>query len=733
VSMVDAIPGLINTIKMIQSISQYYNTSEKISSLFVKVTNQMITACKSYIANNDTTTIWNQPQERVMEKLQAAIRLKQEYQNCFRKIKENLEQNPAERQFDFSEIYIFGKFETFHRRLIKIIDIFNTMKTYSVLQESKIEGLEGMITKYESIVDNIKSKHYNFLDQRKTDFDQDYEEFCREINDLHDQLRIFMDITLENILNTQRALSMLQKFERLQIPNLGIDEKYQKIFQNYGHDIETVCKIYSRHKQDPPLARNLPPIAGKILWARHLFHRIQEPMETFQRRPAVLQTPDGKRIIRSYNKVAKVLMKFEVIYHKEWLQQIELIKRGLQATLLVKAPETGELFVNFDPQILTLIRETDCMAHMCLEIPPFASIIQHQRDWYKKIVNNLHVMLAEYKRIKLKIQHPIEQLMVPQLANIDDAIKPGLMLLTWTSLNIEKYINTVFYKLAGLELLLDRVNDLVEFRIDAVLQEMNRVPLCKLPEEEPLSCEEFLQKTKELCVKGSQSLHLKSSLVEAAANDLIDMLLDTEVQISKEDERSLVPSGEKKLKNTATEEERRSKSLNFSQNSSEIWADLSPTAKRKRMDLEKLEEEANELLSYFNNRNIDALLKVIRNTLETLRKRIHTSSTINFLENQSASKQKKGACPMIRTSINLSIPNIIMTPSLDEVQQMLNKAVNSIVKVMKGVGQWSKERRSKKKMLERKVAVLRCESRDSDSDDGMKETGKKHIHGNDKL
>jgi len=35
--MVDAIPGLINAIKMIQSISQYYNTSEKISSLFVKV------------------------------------------------------------------------------------------------------------------------------------------------------------------------------------------------------------------------------------------------------------------------------------------------------------------------------------------------------------------------------------------------------------------------------------------------------------------------------------------------------------------------------------------------------------------------------------------------------------------------------------------------------------------------------------------------------------------------
>lgn len=49
------------------------------------------------------------------------------------------------------------------------------------------------------------------------------------------------------------------------------------------------------------------------------------------------------------------------------------------------------------------------------------------------------------------------------------------------------------------------------------------------------------------------------------------------------------------------------------------------------MDLELLEEEADELLSYFNHCNIDALLKVTRNALETIRKRIHASSVINFL------------------------------------------------------------------------------------------------------
>lgn len=43
---------------------------------------------------------------------------------------------------------------------------------------------------------------------------------------------------------------------------------------------------------------------------------------------------------------------------------------------------------------------------------------------------------------------------------------------------------------------MDRVNDLVEFRIDAVLQEMSGSALCILPEDEPITCAEFVQTTR---------------------------------------------------------------------------------------------------------------------------------------------------------------------------------------------------------------------------------------------
>ncbi|XP_013370435.1 PREDICTED: dynein heavy chain 5, axonemal isoform X2 [Chinchilla lanigera] len=715
ISMIDAIPTLISAIKMIYSISQYYNTSERVTSLFVKVTNQMISACKAYITNDGAASIWSQPQDVVVEKILSAIKLKEEYQRCFHKTKQRLRQNPSEKQFEFSEMYIFGKFETFHRRLAKIMDIFTTLKTYSVLQDSNIEGLDDMVTKYQYIITTIKKKEYNFLDQKKMDFDQDYEEFCKQTNDLHNELQKFMDISFEKIQDTNQALSMLKKFERLDIPNLGIDDKYRLILENYGADIDMISKLYMKQKHDPPLARDQPPIAGKILWARQLFHRIQQPMQLFQEHPTVLRTPEAKPVIRSYNRVARVLLEFEVLYHRAWLQQIEGIHIGLEASLLVKAPGTGELFVNFDPQILILFRETECMSQMGLEVSPFAATLFQKRDTYKKNFSNMKMMLAEYQRVKSQIPPAVEQLMVPHLAKVDEALQPGLAALTWTSLNIESYLENTFAKIKDLELLLHRARDLIEFRIDAVLEDMGSIPLCQLPQVEPLACEEFLQMTKDLCVNGAQILYFKSSLVEEAVNELINMLLDVEENEKASNEHNV----DSKTKTSAKREEGSPDAVTSSPNSG--GGPLpSPAVTRKKKETEMLEEEACELLSHFNHQNVDALLKVTRNTLEAIRKRIHSSRSISFLDSNNAYKVKQNNIPIFRASITLAIPNITMVPALEDIQQTLNKAVEYIISVPKGVRQWSSEPVSKKKMHERKMAALQ-DTEDSDSEMGENE------------
>lgn len=111
-----------------------------IVNYYLQITNQMITACKSYITIDGSETVWSQPAPDLIKKLNDCIRLNEEYQRCFHKTKQKLETMPNERPFEFSEMYIFGKFDTFTKRLKNIISIFDTFNVYSTLTKSKIEG-----------------------------------------------------------------------------------------------------------------------------------------------------------------------------------------------------------------------------------------------------------------------------------------------------------------------------------------------------------------------------------------------------------------------------------------------------------------------------------------------------------------------------------------------------------------------------------------------------------------
>jgi len=72
----------------------------------------------------------------------------------------------------------------------------------------------------------------------------------------------FMEQRFERIITTQGALLLMQKFENLRIPNLGIVDKYQRIVAHYCRELDTVAKLYQKNKTDPPIGRDLPPIAG---------------------------------------------------------------------------------------------------------------------------------------------------------------------------------------------------------------------------------------------------------------------------------------------------------------------------------------------------------------------------------------------------------------------------------------------------------------------------------------
>lgn len=75
-----------------------------------------------------------------------------------------------------SENYIFGKFDTFTRRLSKIADMINTMNAYAGLEDIRIEGIELIAVRYKNLVESAKKKNYDVLDHRKLEVSISYYE-----------------------------------------------------------------------------------------------------------------------------------------------------------------------------------------------------------------------------------------------------------------------------------------------------------------------------------------------------------------------------------------------------------------------------------------------------------------------------------------------------------------------------------------------------------------------------
>ena len=98
------------------------------------------------------------------------------------------------------------------------------------------------------------------------------------------------------LFQTSKALELLIKFESISGPALDLKEKYMRVLNMYARDLESVRKQYQKHKSEPLIARNLPPISGKIAWARQLYRKIEAPMKIFKKKPDILKVLSYLRI-----------------------------------------------------------------------------------------------------------------------------------------------------------------------------------------------------------------------------------------------------------------------------------------------------------------------------------------------------------------------------------------------------------------------------------------------------
>ncbi|NXC67641.1 DYH8 protein, partial [Anhinga anhinga] len=638
VSMTHGIPNLINAIRTIHSVSRYYNTSERMTSLFIKVTNQMVTTCRAYITDGGLSLVWEQETSTVIGKIKDCMFLLKEYQKCFHETKQEILEALGEKTFEVSEMYIFGKSEAFCRRLEKITEMITVVQTFCALSLSTIEGIDIVAVKFKNIYQSVQKKQYDILDPRKTEFDVDFGNFMAKIEDLEIQIQTFMRTCFGRILSSQHALQLLQRFQNLRMPCLQeeIVRTVSCILQHYVAELEATKKLYQIQKDDPPLARNMPPVTGKILWVRQLFRRIREPINYFHKSSNILASPEGKAVVRLYNRIAYVLVEFEIVYHNAWMKEISQLQYPLQATIFARHPKTGKFLVNFDPQIPEIVRETKCMIKLGLEVPEQAKKIVKMENNLKSNKLRLEGLLQCYEDLCQETPMIFVNLMTPKMKKMEAVLRQGLSMLTWSSVTLENFF-----------------------------QEADQV-LCIF--------KQFLKKT--YTKECAELLNRKSMHIEDAVQELISVFeKNYEIKYSKKtSEKRVLPVKEKRIMFGNNEEERGKNT------SAALHGDNSKGSDKE----DEFKKKHKEMVAHFSHQVLDSLQKATRLSLDTLKKRIFVSKK-KFSVRPSKYEE---VASFIKAEVHLAIPNVVMVPSLEDIQQAINRMIQLILEVSRGVAQW---------------------------------------------
>ena len=204
-----------------------------------------------------------------------------------------------------------------------------------------------------------------------------------------------------------------------------------------------------------------------------------------------------------------------------------------------------------------------------------------------------------------------------------------------------------------------------------------------------------------LCEQLAPQMDMKVVKIEKATHELVELLVGQE-------EEEDINSMERSRCTTPTTIRTHSKVSNLNVMEE---AELRPGERaqlKQRQRKAELQQEALYLISHFNHCTFDALVRCTRTTLESIRRRVSSPTTL--LYGDSAEDKRRDHRPAFQVKLALSIPNVVLRPGLEDVQNALNGTVQCIISVHKRIYQWGQVREEPKPLTSPSKAALAATS-----------------------
>nr|CAD7428767.1 unnamed protein product [Timema monikensis] len=493
---------LLYTVCLIWAHSCYYCNSSKIIVLLRQI-------CNLLINQSDV--------DEAKQRVQLSLSTLKIFRELFDEYKERLPEFFTGREpmpWTFHPNIVFERFQSFLDRLNTVQSFFNTVIEFMKLEKVEIGGLKGRIlssrivavfAEFNEYISVFACKTYDVLNPEDEAFVQDYVEFQARIRDLDRRLASVLCQAFDDCCNLESVFKdlcgeltweaqLLNGAMLIEIVGSVLDRplikdeftgKYKYIVEMLEVELATTQSLYTKQITTlgkygwMPVDKNLPTVAGALRWAYQLRQRITIPVTSFRAlQHPIVSSSEGQEVFKKYENILELLAQFEKEFFESWVKVVPgQCERKLKLPLLLRRASNQELALNFDPELVAILREVHYLRLMDKDnIPEEALKIYERSETFRKYTSSLNQTIQWYNKVRRTTKLVEFELVQEEVDEIDKHVEQAQTALDWNSSDLWSYIDRLHGLVHSLETRVQRTQSNVE-QIRTIMSAWLKMPV----------------------------------------------------------------------------------------------------------------------------------------------------------------------------------------------------------------------------------------------------------------
>lgn len=439
---------------MIWLHSPHYNSRERITGLFQKLSNVIIRRCINSISLDDVFDGDVDDAARVIadsiaccEAWEAAYSTRKEAHETF-----------SDKPWLISYSAIFAQNAAFIQRCRDLLEVCESQAHFARRQGATSQalptfagtrGLElarslsGIENAYRQALEELRAAQDEILDVKSSRYQPTFNGFKAALKDLEVMLQNTISTAFETATTVEAGVELLAIFSPLRAREpvrRMLDKMTQNTFKLFADQLESVKKTFNNSRHNPPLEAGLPRFAGAAMWALRLKAEIDGPQKCLAAATFIEPGHYGNEVLHQHSLLSTAFNDFVTKTHAQWIAELGTdLPSQLGNTLMKRSANRALLMLNCDHNLLRLFREHKYWERLGLDIPHAVQDMAHKAEEMRSLRGFIMLVVRDYNAIIECLSADERQLFRERIRYLDTKIQPGLTQLTWASKGIKDY------------------------------------------------------------------------------------------------------------------------------------------------------------------------------------------------------------------------------------------------------------------------------------------------------